>query len=63
MFQRQMTINNVLDSFKKFKVTREDIELKFKKTMESFDEADFVEIRKFYSELKSQKKAKEEVTE
>ena len=51
----------ILDTFKPFKVTQEDFERKYGKSMSEFTETDFAEIRTLYSDLKKQKKTKEEI--
>lgn len=54
-------VAGVLTTFKVFNVEQSDFERKFKKPMTEFGEADFSQISGFYSELKKQKKKKEEV--
>lgn len=54
-------VTSILDTFKPFKVTQEDFERKYGKPMSELAEADFAEIRTFYSDLKKQKKTKEEI--
>lgn len=54
-------VTGILDTFKPFKVTQEDFEHKYGKSMSEFTETDFAEIRTLYSDLKKQKKTKEEI--
>lgn len=54
-------VTGVLNTFKVFKVEKADFEIKFGKPMTEFSDADFSQISGYYSELKKQKKTKEEV--
>jgi len=54
-------VDGILDTFKPFAVTKEDFEHKYGKAMEELTEKEFSEIRTMYSDLKKQKKTKEEI--
>jgi len=54
-------VTGVLNTFKVFKVEQTDFERKFEKPMTEFGDEDFSKISGYYSELKKQKKTKEEV--